>query len=86
MGEMNVEHVLLFLVGAFLVYHMMGKCRRVEGATTQNDDCKFFGSSPFCFGKCPTGWREVSDSMGGYYPGRDGARCLIGKKLFCCPP
>ena len=31
MGEMKVEHVLLFLVGAFLVYHMMGKCRRVEG-------------------------------------------------------
>lgn len=30
MGEMKVEHVLLFLVGAFLVYHMMGKCRRVE--------------------------------------------------------
>lgn len=31
MGEMKVEHVLLFLVGAFLVYHMMGKCRIVEG-------------------------------------------------------
>ena len=31
MGEMKVEHVLLFLVGAFLVYHMMGKCGRVEG-------------------------------------------------------
>jgi hypothetical protein len=30
MDEMKVEHVLLFLVGAFLVYHMMGKCRRVE--------------------------------------------------------
>ena len=23
MGEMKVEHVLLFLVGVFLVYHMM---------------------------------------------------------------
>jgi hypothetical protein len=31
MGEIKVEHVLLFLVGAFLVYHMMGKCGRVEG-------------------------------------------------------
>ncbi len=31
MGEMKVEHVLLFLVGAFLVYHMMGKCRGFEG-------------------------------------------------------
>ena len=30
---MKVEHVLLFLVGAFLVYHMMGDCgcKRVEG-------------------------------------------------------
>jgi len=33
MGEMKVEHVLLFLVGAFLAYHMMGNCgcKRVEG-------------------------------------------------------
>jgi len=30
---MKVEHVLLFLVGAFLVYHMMEGCRRVEGIT-----------------------------------------------------
>uniref|UniRef100_A0A6C0FB59 Uncharacterized protein n=1 Tax=viral metagenome TaxID=1070528 RepID=A0A6C0FB59_9ZZZZ len=28
MGEMNVENVLLFLVGAFLAYHMMEK---IEG-------------------------------------------------------
>jgi len=33
MGEMKVEHVLLFLVGAFLAYHIMGNCgcKRVEG-------------------------------------------------------
>ena len=31
MGEMNVEHVLLFLVGAFLVYHMMKGCGCKEG-------------------------------------------------------
>ena len=31
--NLTVEHVLLFLVGAFLVYHMMGKCgcNRIEG-------------------------------------------------------
>ena len=28
---MKVEHVLLFLIGAFLVYHMMGKCGCKEG-------------------------------------------------------
>ena len=30
--NLSVEHVLLFLVGAFLVYHMIGKCgcNRVE--------------------------------------------------------
>ena len=33
MGEIKIEHVLLFLVGAFLAYHMMGNCgcKRVEG-------------------------------------------------------
>ncbi len=33
MGEMKVEHVLLFLVGAFLVYHMMKGCgcNKIEG-------------------------------------------------------
>ena len=35
MGEMKVEHVLLFLVGAFLVYHMMGKCRCKEGISAK---------------------------------------------------
>ena len=31
--NLSVEHVLLFLVGAFLAYHMMGNCgcKRVEG-------------------------------------------------------
>jgi hypothetical protein len=85
MGEMNVEHVLLFLVGAFLVYHMMGKCRRVEGATTKNNDCKFFGDAPLCSGECPSGWKEVSNSMGGGVNPGDGGKCLLGKKLFCCP-
>jgi len=38
---MKVEHVLLFLVGAFLVYHMMGGCgcNRVEGF----QNCKGIG-------------------------------------------
>ena len=59
MGEMKVEHVLLFLVGAFLAYHMMGNCgcKRVEGFTckenpggvgcdcTSNKDCK----SEWCY-------------------------------------
>jgi hypothetical protein len=41
MGEMKVEHVLLFLVCAFLVYHMMGGCgcNRVEGF----QNCKGIG-------------------------------------------
>ena len=36
MGEMKVEHVLLFLVGAFLVYHMMGKCGKGFNEGFQN--------------------------------------------------
>lgn len=89
MGEMNVEHVLLFLVGAFFSISYDGKCRRVEGATTQKDGCKFFGNAPFCDGECPPGWWKESESDTGYYPGRDGmhrgARCLTGKKVNCCP-
>jgi hypothetical protein len=45
MGEIKIEHVLLFLVGAFLAYHMMGNCgcKRVEGLFTEcnrNDEGK----------------------------------------------
>ena len=47
MSEMKVEHVLLFLVGAFLVYHMMGKCGRVEGF---NECIKNRISVPSCEG------------------------------------
>ena len=38
MGEMKIEHVLLFLVGAFLVYHMMKGCgcNKVEGMRVNN--------------------------------------------------
>ena len=51
MGEMKVEHVLLFLVGAFLVYHMMGKCRRVEGVAINPNDCIMEpGDPPCCVG------------------------------------
>ena len=60
MGEMKVEHVLLFLVGAFLVYHMMGKCRRVEGY----DDCDSIYDYTYNLGcdnrasRC-AGWEEA---------------------------
>ena len=37
MGKMNVEHVLLFLVGAFLAYHMMCNCGCIiEGNDNHN--------------------------------------------------
>ena len=50
MGEMKIEHVLLFLVGAFLVYHMMGKCGRVEGM----QDCSNC-TNPFASCLMPSG-------------------------------
>ena len=56
MGEMKVEHVLLFLVGAFLVYHMMGKCRRIEGLVV--------GASPKCLGDAQAGWDEQCADFG----------------------
>ena len=47
---MKVEHVLLFLVGAFLVYHMMKGCGRVEGMQDCSD-CK----GPLSGGRCLVG-------------------------------
>ena len=60
MGEIKIEHVLLFLVGAFLVYHMMGKCGRVEGI--QNcSDCK----GPFSGGRCLMPGGICTHALGG---------------------
>lgn len=83
--NLSVEHILLFLICAFLAYHMMGKCRRVEGATTQENECKFFGCAPLGFGTCPSGWTEVTESNEDTHD-RDGINCVSGKKIYCCPP
>ena len=55
MGEMKVEHVLLFLVGAFLVYHMMKGCGRVEGMQASDLEnatylCKNYWRNCMCNG------------------------------------
>ncbi len=59
MGEMKVEHILLFLVGAFLAYHMMGNCgcKRVEGLF----ECSGNGNSETgCY--CEYGFECISGS------------------------
>ena len=38
MGEIKVEHALLFLVGVFLAYHMMCKYRLVGGSLAEGHD------------------------------------------------
>ena len=63
MGEMKVEHVLLFLVGAFLVYHMMRGCgcNKVEGISDPDlpgRDCTSTG-----YGCCPRGEREANSDV-----------------------
>ena len=80
MGEMKVEHVLLFLVGAFLVYHMMGKCGRIEGITCNGNDVHsmlWFGpKGPSCYHvktreKCNTSYDSgksiLSSAPGSYF-------------------
>jgi hypothetical protein len=57
MGEMKIEHVLLFLVGAFLVYHMMKGCgcNKVEGMNDKNFPKKIGGCAGTKYGCCPDG-------------------------------
>jgi hypothetical protein len=93
MGEMKVEHVLLFLVGAFLVYHMMGKCGRVEGMS-QCSNC----TNPFtrclvdgvCTGAVTAG---ICNNKGGTWcpdhvdtiPGQTGPDTSGGHMTECDP-
>ena len=85
MGEIKIAHVLLFLVGAFLAYHMMDNCGRVEGATNQENNCTFSGCWPLGFGACPSGWKEETKSNEDTHD-RDGIKCVSEKKIYCCPP
>lgn len=39
---------------------------------------KWYGTAPFCRGKCPAGWTEVSRDNSG-----DGHRCWTGSKAYC---
>ena len=39
---------------------------------------RWYGTAPFCNGKCPAGWVEVSRDKSG-----DGHRCWTGSKAYC---
>jgi hypothetical protein len=42
--------------------------------------CGWYGTAPFCKGKCPKGWKKKKSSKKG-----DGKPCATGKKFYCCP-
>jgi hypothetical protein len=68
MGEMKVEHVLLFLVGAFLVYHMMKGCGRVEGWRSEtgspgNTHCRIKPSYVYSLGDPASMPQDVADDL-----------------------
>jgi len=91
MGEMKVEHVLLFLVGAFLVYHMMKGCGRVEGIS-QCSNCTNPFASCLISGVC-RGARGAADcnDRGGTWcpdhvdtiPGQTGPESTYDPKAWC---
>jgi len=63
MGEMKIEHILLFLVGAFLAYHMMKGCgcNKVEGMRNLpkvGGDC-----TTTSYGCCPGGKRAATSDV-----------------------
>jgi len=53
--------------------HCQSCCKQVT--TTQR---KWFGTAPFCNGRCPSGWTYVRRSKRG-----NGARCWTGWKHYC---
>ena len=47
-------------------------------AIRPHGNCFWSGRAPFCNGKCPAGFIGKK--------GSNGARCVTGSKMFCCPP
>ena len=43
------------------------------------ESCNWFGTAPFCKGRCPAGFRSSLVSTRG-----DGAKCVTGHKVYCC--
>jgi len=39
---------------------------------------KWYGTAPFCRGKCPRGWKKLKSSKRG-----SGKRCATGRKVLC---
>lgn len=50
----------------------------VEDALSRGGGSDWFGTAPFCDGKCPGGWTECETSKTG-----DGDRCWTGNKVRC---
>lgn len=64
---MKVEHVLLFLVGAFLVYHMICNCGRVEGLSCGRTSVdEFMGTGSAGYGRTCADVRSENDCIGLY--------------------
>jgi hypothetical protein len=100
MGEMKIEHVLLFLVGAFLVYHMMKGCgcNKVEGmrdlpkvggcVSTQYGCCPDGKTAASQYGCCPDGKTAASSSADKCFPklvNRFGEKVIPYLEKTYCP-
>lgn len=59
-----------FLLTALATAILVG----VSPAPSLAEECRWFGTRPFCDGQCPSGWR---------YTGRREA-CTTGSRRFCC--
>ena len=59
---------LLLVFGVF--YFMLP-----AGPSFAQQNCKWFGTKPFCSGSCPRGWRQKRTR-----------RCTTGRQVYCCNP
>jgi hypothetical protein len=50
-----------------------------HAAATRAQDCRWFGTAPFCNGSCPVGYHQKITSNRG-----DGKKCRRGSKVYCC--
>merc|ERR1712110_1204491 len=68
--------IFLFVLGLQVMCGIQAADKDIE---SENDNCMWFGTAPFCRGECPAGTKLVRYDGSG-----DGVTCLTGYKAYCC--
>ena len=74
------EFAMLVLRASKLI--IIGFLAAMSFSAEAAEECKVFGTAPFCAGHCPAGWRGTGEVMMG--GSGQGQGCLTGRKVRCC--